>query len=282
MFLMLFGKKRSEVIGPPASRIPTDEVISYSQQGFTEPEIIDVLRKEGYSPQEVDRAMKDALRSSVRDVGSPYRPMPRQVPSGPAGFQERPVQQPKPTRFEDRLPALEPPGMARPQPQRRRPPLGFEEERMDEDEDVPERFTEENEDLKLPEFFDRPPAPIKRLESPVRGKSQELEEVAESVVEEKFEQVKKRINDMTGKVNQLNMRISELEKKIAGAETARPGELEDMEKKMETYQDSIEKVSTKMESMEKVMKDSLTPMMQSMRMLSDTLKSMKATKPPKY
>jgi len=44
---------------------PIDRVKDLSSKGFSEIEIIDVLRKEGYSPQEIDLALSQVLKESI-------------------------------------------------------------------------------------------------------------------------------------------------------------------------------------------------------------------------
>lgn len=55
-------------------------------------------------------------------------------------------------------------------------------------------------------------------------------------------------------------------------------DMEQIEDKIDTYKQSINEVSARMESIEKAMKDSLTPMMQSMRSLTETIRTVKGKK----
>lgn len=64
-FLGLGKKKPEEVMRSGKGHIPTERVGSLSDKGFSEPEIIDVLRKEGYSAEEIDRSLTQALRIGV-------------------------------------------------------------------------------------------------------------------------------------------------------------------------------------------------------------------------
>lgn len=48
--------------------VPTDRVRELSNKGFSELEVIDVLRKEGYSPEEIDRALSSSLRSGITSL----------------------------------------------------------------------------------------------------------------------------------------------------------------------------------------------------------------------
>ena len=45
---------------------PIERVKELSSHGFSEPEIIDVLRKEGYSSQEIDLALTEALKEKLQ------------------------------------------------------------------------------------------------------------------------------------------------------------------------------------------------------------------------
>ena len=77
----MFGKKNPPAApGQGGPRIPSQRVMQLSSQGMSEPEIIRTLRSEGYSLLEVDRGMKDALRS-----GAGVQPQQPQPPGGALG-----------------------------------------------------------------------------------------------------------------------------------------------------------------------------------------------------
>jgi len=50
---------------------PVDRIKELSSKGFSEVEIIDVLRKEGYSPTEIDAALTEALKLGVAGISPP-------------------------------------------------------------------------------------------------------------------------------------------------------------------------------------------------------------------
>lgn len=64
----MFGRGKPET-APPSGKglVPVERVKELSSKGFSEPEIIDVLRKEGYSPEEIDKAMTEALKTVVKE-----------------------------------------------------------------------------------------------------------------------------------------------------------------------------------------------------------------------
>jgi len=61
----LFGGKEEELSRMGKGFIPTDRVRELSSKGFSEPEMIDVLRKEGFGPEEIDRALTQALKIGI-------------------------------------------------------------------------------------------------------------------------------------------------------------------------------------------------------------------------
>ncbi len=63
--LKLFGKKQPEEVSLGKGFIPIDRVKELSDKGFSEPEIIDVLRKEGFGAEEIDRALTQVLKIGV-------------------------------------------------------------------------------------------------------------------------------------------------------------------------------------------------------------------------
>ena len=87
--IILFGKKAETPKGRGV--IPVDRVKELSGRGFSEPEIIDVLRKEGYSPEEIDKALTQALKSEVGEA-TPRLPTLEEIQ--PQETQPTPSQEP--------------------------------------------------------------------------------------------------------------------------------------------------------------------------------------------
>jgi hypothetical protein len=83
MALTIFKKKEPETM-PMGKGMPIDRVKELSGKGFSEPDMIDVLRKEGYSPGEIDSALTEALKMGVSGVTPPAQPQQEQMPLLPA------------------------------------------------------------------------------------------------------------------------------------------------------------------------------------------------------
>jgi len=289
--------------GPRKGGAPVDRVMTLSAQGMSEPEIIRSLRDEGYSPADVDTAMKGAVKTSV---SSPEAPRPSRLSSEPRSI-PRDV-------MEDEMSLREPP---------RREPLAEPElsgdEFMDEpprdfdyEKSVPESLSlpplpekgDLDEDLGLPpprreasreeeigmrrglpfQDLEEEPLPIPRLEhrksrrEAATESRRNLEELTESVVEEKWTDFKAEINDIRKEFRQISTRVGVMEKMLNQMNTEKKTDIEEIQDSIDGYKQSITEIGDRMESMERALKDSLTPMMESLRSLSDTIKAMKSGK----
>ncbi len=72
--IKLFGKKKPEKVSTVGRGFtPTDRVKELSDKGFSEPEIIDVLRKEGFGADEIDRALTQVLKLGVTGAPEPVQ-----------------------------------------------------------------------------------------------------------------------------------------------------------------------------------------------------------------
>ncbi len=248
---------------PPAGRIiPTDEVRALSSRGVPEPDIIRTLRREGYSTNEIDQAMKEALRSRVS--GEPYRPPgeygeetlggpteappPREEIPGDLGY---------PTTEAAGEPGLPPPSF---EPPPREP--AFPEAPRGED-------------------FLRPPPgmpapPPRRPRGGVERK--EIEELAEVIVEEKLRGMKERLKTVDIQFQQIGRKMEAISGEINRMRSEKSGDVKGIEEKIDGYSKHIDELNGRMESMEKAFKDSLSPMLESLRSLSDVVKSLKQKK----
>jgi hypothetical protein len=252
VIMKLFGKKKDMPPPPPPMgmrRNPISEVQLLSSRGLSEPEIIETLRREGYSTNEIDSAMKDALRSRI---SGGYQPAPQQMPP-PRRDYMRPEEQ------------------YAPQPYTPQPAESFEGSEMPSGNDFEEP---PEDDFDLPEE-----EPVQRRMPVVpsqRGMDKhELEELTEVLVEEKARELKKSMSGYDTRFQQMTNKISALEIEINSIKNERNQQLRDIEAKIDTYRETITELSGRTESMERALKDSLAPMLESLRSLSETIKAMK-------
>ena len=260
----------------PSMGIPTERIRSLRMQGLSDPEIIRTLREEGFSPLEVDKGMKDSMKDSV----APSRPPTSQptlpnepLPYEPMSGEPMPQHDTSLPRPGEPFPGpIEGKRFVFPNEEPRRPPptepqpMGLEMPPRDELEGG--EYEEELPPLK--------PLPQKRthMERKIQSK-RELEETVESVVDEKWMEFERRSGELTNKILNLETKLSGMEKFIGDLQTQKKTELDEIKGMITTYKSSMEEITGKMSSLENAMKDSLTPMMQSLRSLSDTIKLMK-------
>ncbi|MCK4714558.1 MAG: hypothetical protein KAT35_03210 [Candidatus Aenigmarchaeota archaeon] len=332
MIMWPFNGKGSGVV----RRVPTERVVSLSSQGMPETEIIGVLKNEGYTPVEVDSAMKQALKSAAggppRPSGTPPmqsqeppplparepvpfmeqsrkpidpgppRPGSLQEPPGPSGELAPPAlgESPEP------LPGTPPPDL----PGLGMPPLPGEAGFTPDDEPQPPGAapTQDNapqptgaiptpdippspsspgaRQPELPELLPmvdepEPLEPVQGLAQPVtrregiEEKRRQIEELIEGIVEERWTDFRVEMGSIMSQFKDISDRISRLEQSAKGRDSGKSSDLDVLEKKMESYNSSVEDISSRMGAMENAIKSSMTPMMQTLRSLSDTIKSLK-------
>jgi len=282
--LSLFKKKPKSTPGRPGAG---DGVRELSAQGLSEVEILRSLRAEGYGPKDVDQAMKGVLKESVTgtpavpDIAPARQPQREPAPRAPA---------PRPPAGQEMEP---PPGpgsleMAEFPPGRFAPPEG--DDVLGEEPEPPSRGWRPPEGAPQPpapagrrpsalppedEDFDEemeplPPPPGRKASHVGRG---EMEEIAESIVEERIRTIEAQLAELSKRVDSISSRMAGMEPG-AGRGGGSAG-VEEIKAGMESYKSSIGELSERTEAMERAIKDSLTPMMQSLRSLSETIKTMK-------
>ncbi|MFH1236925.1 MAG: hypothetical protein V1648_00770 [Candidatus Aenigmatarchaeota archaeon] len=252
--------------GPPERRIvPTDEVRAWSSRGMSEPDIIRNLRREGYATGEIDQAMKEALRSRVS--GNFYNNKPMVNEYGEASLGPPPEEAPEREEI--------PKGLAYP---------GAD---MDDDDITPPPYdspAEQREpqypDMPEGDYFNEPaprrPAPAMGMRGQTKGVDRrEIEELAEVIVEEKLRELKEHFKAIDMQFQQVTRKVDSISDEMNRVRMEKSNEVKGIEGKIDGYSRNMDEINGRMESMEKALKDSLSPMLESMRSLADLVKSMK-------
>lgn len=284
------GKKKAAL-----SLSAVDRVKGLSAQGFSEPEIIRTLRKEGYSPVEVDRAIKSSIRETAASdlsplgglprPGEPFRsgmdlaPEPSPLPSmpepapGASGLPESPSTKPLPPHEDLSLPA--PPGLPEHKPAAPELPSAP----LPEHKPVgPPLLRPSPLDIEIEPEIRKPRPEIPKLRSPREGKAIErgdVEEIIEGIIEEKWDLVERELGEFEERMKGLDEKLKALEEHVNLLREKRREDQEDVKSSVTAYKEAVGELSMKIEAIEKTMKDSLSPMLQTLRSLSDTLKTMK-------
>ncbi|RLJ08480.1 MAG: hypothetical protein DRP12_00515 [Candidatus Aenigmatarchaeota archaeon] len=263
MKLSLFKKK-----APKVSAL--ERVKELSAQGFSEAQIIKTLKDEGYSPREVDEALKETVRKAV----APSLPSKEELlGEKPAMPEVKPPEAPLP---EAPLPGappekpVKPPGIP-PEVTPEVPLPGAEEWKPPQLPERPKRAEEElpkGEELRVPPL--KPKEPLERRA--------EIEEIAEAIIDERWEAFEREKEELKGLVKDLKNRLEALETAVKDVIGIKKSDIEEIKLGLENYRASLSDFSERIESLEKVMRDSMTPMLQTLRALSDTIKELKKKK----
>jgi len=81
--MLFFKKKKEKEAALGKGFVPKDRARDLSSKGFTEPEIINALRKEGFSAGEIDKGLMQGLRDGVAEVKTEPAPAVEQKPGLP-------------------------------------------------------------------------------------------------------------------------------------------------------------------------------------------------------
>jgi len=246
--MKLFGGKKAPVMASP-----TERVSSLYSQGLSEPEIIEVLKQEGYGPIQVDRAMTEVLRGAA--TGMP-RPAPRQAqryeppapapmaqmeypsrrpPAGPPSYSQDLYAEsaPEEPAYPPPAPQQQPPGRFMPG----EPPLDFEEfKRANKDLGFPEISPQPERALDMPEsrpefrparpgMMDMDDLPDDDDEPPIQRMMRRDRPLSEARLEKRhmLEEltegvVEEKWTDFRKKVDDLNAMFQDLNQRISGLE----------------------------------------------------------------
>jgi len=287
--------KEKENSKPASSADPAGRVRELSSQGLSEAEIVGRMEKEGYTSDEVDFAIKDALKSAVSRESSRgfMPPRERLAPDMPPSPNERPAGPPRPPQ----PPELEsqphdlgepgqgdewsepeefpepPPSAGARQSGMPQPPFSFGGMGGEAPKGQGRMPDETDQDLDYPEDDDISVLERKRMSHEQR--MQEVEEIVEGVVEEKWDMMRGELSQINASLGSLDSRVNSLEQSLEKLQSEKKTEVQQIEEKIDTYKESMSEVAGRMEAMESAIKDSLNPMMNSLRSLNDTVKSLK-------
>ncbi|MEM5843917.1 MAG: hypothetical protein QXX07_02610 [Candidatus Aenigmatarchaeota archaeon] len=192
--------KKEEVLPKPSVLSRIEEL---SSRGLSEIEIIDTLRKEGYSPDEIDKGLTEALKFSATQPKAPPLPKPKEEP-------KKLPSPPEPPKLPASLPApLELPSEPMPQ---------IPEISVQQDYFYPEYTTEEYIDYMIKEKTEELNRKIsefmlkqKELEAKILSLHEKLSEVSQTKVTEQ-QLIGTKIDSLREIIEEMNIRLESLEK----------------------------------------------------------------------
>ena len=221
--------------------IPTEKVLNLKSQGLGTAQIIATLQKDRYTQQQIADALAQAnLKIGVGNLGP--RP-PSKVPYPPVqGYQESEPMPPED--FSIEIP--EPPS----------PPTQAKSPEMSKPRKI------------------HPPEMIRDP----RGDLERIEEISESIIQEKWEEVMKNIGNIPLWKEKVNTEILSIKQEVIRTQQR----FDNLEKailgKISRYDDSVRDLGSEMKALEKVFERILTPLTTNIKELTKITNDLKKTK----
>lgn len=278
--MMFFGKKPKK---RQQREIPVDIVRNLASKGMSEPEIVSVLRKQGYSPYEIERALSIALKSTVTGVSQPQR-FPQQIPSPkeyppleqkaePQQIQQYPATAPQFTPSSPAETFTQKPNL----PEFHTVPIPSQKEETEPlftFEKTPALFSEKKEKPEISEPLEK----FEEKESVEYHPSTPevtLEEIIEGILADKWTDFEETIERLRRRDDELQKQIIEIRKEIDSIKDAMRKSEESFMAKLEEHGNQVANIEVKIGSIEKVFKEFLPELTESMRLVTEALEKTK-------
>lgn len=252
----LGGKKAAEDTGG-RGYVPTDRTLELMGKGFSEVDTIDALRREGFSPMEIDSALEQSIKQGA--VG----PRPQRQMLRPPADQQQPFQRLGETyeNFEQNPSPTFPPRKQEPAPQ-------------------PEKGGEPAFDLPTIEDFDSK-SKVDALAVPETSLPEEYyqsyptEEYIDYVVQEHMGDLNRKLNEFSALYKELDSRVAELNERLKDTTRVKSDSQQQVISRIDSLNDSINEMNMRVGGVEKAFKDTLPALIESVRALSDIVQRMK-------
>lgn len=248
--MVLFGGKKETKVGK--GDVPIEKVKNFLNRGFSEIEIIDLLRKEGYSPEEIDKALLQAL-SEIK------------APQSQQLFQQ-PTQQTIQSQLQSQIQSS---SLSQSQiyPQSQSQNIGSREQIQ------PPVTSSISSVSKTPE--QKPMETPSKVESEIQIDYITLEEYIQYLIRERMQEINKRLMETNLKLKETEEKLVSLRKEI---EDMAKGNREDLNKilnEIRINRDMVSDLSIKVEALNKTLKELLPSLIESVKLLSEIIQKLK-------
>jgi len=250
--MFLFKRRKKEDAHRHPIRIPVSEVKELAAKGLSEPEIVSILKKKGYSPFEIERALSLAMKKSVADFPKPEKREQPQLPP------REPLKPPESMFTFEKTPFLgveekkEPSSPTPPQPQ----PMP-----------QPQRHS-----IPQPQALPQPqpqPQPIPQVE--VVQPDITLEELIEGIVADKLKELDSRFEELRKRDDNLQIQLLEIRREIEKIKEEMKARERNMLERIEIYSDKMEEINAKISGIERVLRDFMPKVADVMRAINSVL-----------
>lgn len=258
-------KKQEPQMIPGKGFVPIDRVREMAARGFSEPEMIDVLRREGFSADEVDRGLTQALRVGVTGE---HHDMPNQQQQQ----QWQPVYQ-RPQREQAQQP------FQWPASGNQLPPEPVQEpQHMQQQQSIGGLPTLQALEAQQPKEQPQTVPQIPETSLPEGYYSQQYssEEYIDYVVQQRVGEVNDRIDEMNRRYKDLQRKMDEIMDSVKSqVKIDNTQQKDQIMVKIETFNETVSDMDNRLSGMEKAFKETLPTLIDSVRALSDIVHKVK-------
>ena len=273
MKLPFFGKKKGEETAKGRGYVPGDRIRELMGKGFTEIDTIDVLRREGFSPDEIDQGLEQVIKEGatggMRPAGPQQSPADLLAANNTQSqsfqslgqtyqqFEQGPTPTFPPRQEQSTAPAAAP----QPKPHERKEP----EFKLPTIEELSGKAKEKTQQLAVPETS----LPDEYYQG------YPTEEYIDYVVQEHMGEIMHRVNGFSVRQAELEKRIIEMNERLKDVAKVRSGEQQQIINKIDGFTETVNDVNMRTANLEKAFKETLPALIESVRALSDLVQRMK-------
>lgn len=251
-------------------KLPVNEIISLTRQGYTDADIIKYLRSQGYNSIEINDAINQAKikMELAKTAGIEYSPEAEEMPqvAMPEGY----------------VPEAE----TEAETEEMRPSI------MEQEEAVPEEIyapvpTAEAEEAETEGKAEYAPAPTEEVPIeyypptvyPETAPTEAIEELAEEIINEKWEEFKAKIGDISELKSYIESRLKQIEDRVKRLEMNFDKIQLSVMGQVQQYSREIKSLGTEMQALEGAFSNILQPLVSSVKELKELTEEIKEKKP---
>ena len=239
----MFGGKKEK-----RGEVPIKKVFELSAKGYSETDIINILRDEGYNPFQVDRALREALKGAVKKPTSQESKKLHDLGGAKEEFREEREDR-EPRSFDD-FDKSDFNKMKEKRKDLKMPKLPGEDEDEFEEEEILEKtkpsksldeFSEESrssarKEIIEPKGFDKP------FENETK---QAVEELVETVIEEKWETVRHDIDLLEKRFDKIEKRLDDISGDKGKVDQDKSGKIQKIAERLDNYEENTSTMNKK-------------------------------------
>ena len=236
--------------------IPTELVEKLSAQGKAEPEIIQQLRSQGFTPSQINKALQQALKHAVEKPQPLLRPS---MPTDDIPEKFRPTRRPEEIHSVQESPIEK--VMVPPELHLAEVPVSTKEEKQEPKKEQVQKSEHIQKPVENVPKYERaehqyPQRPTTSTVRPLEVSHEvTLEELVEQIVSEHGHKIEGSINEIEKIEKELQQRLGTLEEDFKSLHSSLDNNNKDFRKRLESTEDMLESFAARFEALENAFKD---------------------------